>query len=141
MRGVELSDQRISYYNVGRRSKKWWKRVFSYLLEACSQNVYVLKIYGQANKKIKTPSFLDFRLELAAQLIGNYNGRSKIGRPRSRPPVAVRLDNNKSHLPIIADKHIECVVCNKIRNVSGASRSTLHHESQYDVLPVKLHFV
>ena len=28
MRGVDLSDQRISYYNVGRRSKKWWKRVF-----------------------------------------------------------------------------------------------------------------
>ena len=57
MRGVDLSDQRISYYNVGRRSKKWWKRVFSYILEACSQNAYVLKIYGQANKKVKIPPF------------------------------------------------------------------------------------
>ncbi len=81
-------------------------------------------------KKIKKPSFLDFRLELAAQLIGNYKGRSNIGRPRSRSPVAVRLHNNRSHLPIITDKHIECVVCNKIRYVSGASRSTLRHESQ-----------
>ena len=130
MRGVDLSDQQISYYNVGRRSKKWWKRVFSYILEACSQNAYVLKIYGQANKKVKNPSFLDFRLELAAELIGNYKGRSRIGRPRSQSPADIRLDNNKQHLPIIADKHVECVVCNKIRSTTGASRSCLRHESQ-----------
>ena len=81
MRGVDLSDQRMSYYYVGRRSKKWWKRVLSYLLEACSQNAYVLKIYGQADRTIKNPSFLDFRLELAAQLIGSFCGRSRVGRP------------------------------------------------------------
>ena len=78
--------------------------------------MHVLKIYGQANKKVKNPSFVDFHLELAAQLIGNYKGRSRIGRPRSQSPVDIRLDNNKQHLPIIADKHVECVVCNKIRS-------------------------
>ena len=64
MRGVDLSDQLKSYYYVGRRFKKWWKRVFSYLLEVCCQNAYVLKIHGQADRRIKDPSFLDFRLEL-----------------------------------------------------------------------------
>ena len=64
MRGVDLSDQRMSYYYVGRRSTKWWKRVFSYLLEACSQNAYVLKIYGQADRRKKGPLFWTFAWNL-----------------------------------------------------------------------------
>ena len=35
MRGVDRADQRIGYYNLGRRSKKWWKRVFVYFIECC----------------------------------------------------------------------------------------------------------
>ena len=127
MRGIDLSDQRMSYYYVGRRSKKWWKRVLSYLLEACSQNAYVLKIYGQADRTIKNSSFLDFCLELAAQLIGSFCGRSRVGRPRSQSPVDVRLDQSRQLLLIMADKHIEC---NKVRSSCGASRSSLRHESQ-----------
>ena len=65
---------------------------FSYLLEACSQNAFVIKIYGQADRRIKNPSFPDFRLELAAQLVGNFSGRSRVGRPRTHSPVEVRLD-------------------------------------------------
>ena len=30
MRGVDRGDQLIGCYNVGRRSKKWWKRVFAH---------------------------------------------------------------------------------------------------------------
>ena len=33
--GVDRLNQRIGYYNLGRWSRKWWKRVFVYLLE-CS---------------------------------------------------------------------------------------------------------
>ncbi len=130
MGGVDLSDQRMSYYYVGRRSKKWWKRVFSYILEACCQNAYVLKIYGQENKKRKDPSYLAFRLELIEHLIGTFCSKGKRGRPRSASPVGIRLDASKQHLPIIAERHIECVVCNKVRKTIGASRSSLRHESQ-----------
>ena len=52
--------------------------------------VYVLKIYGQADRRIKNHYFLDFHLELAAWLIGNFSGR--VGRPHTRSPVEVRLD-------------------------------------------------
>ena len=130
MQGMDLSDQRMSNYYVGRRSKKWWKRVFSYLLEACCENAYVLKIHGQADRRIKDPSILDFRLELAAQLIGTFSGRARVGRPRSQSPVDVRLDQTKQHLPIEKEKHIECVVCIKVRSSLGGSRSSLRHESQ-----------
>ena len=33
----------MGYYNVGRRSMKWWKRVFAYLLEVSLFNAYVLQ--------------------------------------------------------------------------------------------------
>ncbi len=62
----------MSYYYVGRRSIKWWKRVFSYILETCCQNAYVLKIYGQENKKKIDPSYLAFRLELIEHLLRTF---------------------------------------------------------------------
>ena len=111
MGGVDLSDQRMAYYNVGRRSRKWWKKIFSYILEACSQNAYVLKIYGQGDKKEKKPSFLNFRLELASELIGDYRKGSKSGRPRSKTPVDGRSDKNITHLPFVADDQRPCVYC------------------------------
>ena len=42
MRGVDRGDQRIGYYNLGRRSKKWWKRVFAYVIECSILNAFVL---------------------------------------------------------------------------------------------------
>ena len=59
------------------------REFFSYLLEACCQYAYVLKIHGQADRRIKDSSFLEFRLELAAQLIGTFSGRARVGRPQS----------------------------------------------------------
>ncbi len=91
MGGVDLSDQRMSYYYVGRRSEKWWKRVISYILEACCQNAYVLNIYSQENKKRKDPSYLEFRLELVEQLIGTFCSKAKRGRPRSASHVDIRF--------------------------------------------------
>ena len=50
MRGVDRGDQLIGYYNAGRRSKKWWKRVFFHILESSILNGYDLhsffKLYG-----------------------------------------------------------------------------------------------
>ena len=40
---IDRRDQLMGYYNVGRRSKKWWKRNFAYLLEVSILNAYILK--------------------------------------------------------------------------------------------------
>ena len=34
MRGVDRNDQMEQYYNIGRHSTKWWKRIFYYLVES-----------------------------------------------------------------------------------------------------------
>ena len=38
MRGVDRNDQMQQYYNLGRRSIKWWKRIFYYLVESTILN-------------------------------------------------------------------------------------------------------
>ena len=71
MRGIDRGDQMMGYYNVGRRSRKWWKRVFSYLIEVCLLNAYVLhKFFDEVQA-----DFLQFRLDLAAQLIVLYGSK------------------------------------------------------------------
>ena len=79
MRGVDRGDQLSGYYNIGRRSKKWWKRVFSYLVECCILNSYVLESHVQAASHQVRGSgkrdFLAFRLDLARQLVGSYCSR------------------------------------------------------------------
>ena len=59
-----------------------------------------------------------------AQLIGTFSGRARVGRPRSQSPVDVWLDQTKQQLPIVAEKHIECVVYIKVCSSLGGSRST-----------------
>ena len=56
MRGVDRGDQLISCYNIGRRSKKWWKRVFSYIIECLLLHAYILEHYAQ-------PSMHDLSLQ------------------------------------------------------------------------------
>ena len=126
MRGIDRGDQLMGYYNVGRRSKKWWKRVFAYLLEVSILNAYVLQKFkkGETEK-----DFLSFRLALATQLVGTYR-RSHSGRPRSlEHKQQLRLDTTRSHLPECVASKRDCVVCSKMRNKLGISRKEYRHES------------
>jgi len=45
MGGVDIGDQFQAYYNMGRRTRKWWRRVVFYLLEVCVMNAFVLEEY------------------------------------------------------------------------------------------------
>jgi len=108
MRGVDRGDQLMSYYNVGRRSTKWWKRIFAYLIEVACLNAYVLKTHGQTGQR-KTPSYLHFRLELLHGLIGGYHGRSRRGRP-SLSSYEPRLDQSLQHLPTYGSSLVWCVI-------------------------------
>jgi len=84
MHGVDRGDRLMSYYNVGRRSTKWWKRIFAYLIEVACLNAYVLRTHGQTGQR-KKPSYLNFWLELLHGFIGGYHGRSCHGHPCLTP--------------------------------------------------------
>lgn len=42
MGGVDLSDQKRSYYSVGHKSKKWWKAIFYFFLNVCIVNSHII---------------------------------------------------------------------------------------------------
>ena len=119
MRGVDRGDQLIGYYNIGRRSKKWWKRVFGYLVEVAALNGYIIQRDGFPPAERKKHDYLEFRIALAEELIGSFTSRQHaVGRPRSLEHQQIlRLDSTQSHLPIIDGPSRKCVVCNKVREV------------------------
>jgi hypothetical protein len=128
MRGVDRGDQLIGYYNVGRRSVKWWKRVFSYLIETSILNAYVLdKMVVPARNR----DTFDFRSELAHSLVGSFTCRKRIGRPVCSTENLDRLDASRSHLVTAAARKRRCAVC---------SRKGARHESILKCKVCNLHF-
>ena len=133
MRGVDRGDQLIKYYNIGRRSKNWWKRVFSYMIEVASLNAYIIQKDGMPPSERSKHDYLKFRYALMEELIGSYSSRARVaGRPHSlEHQQALRLDVTKSHLPIVGGPKRECVVCTKAREVAGQKRGKgTRHESR-----------
>lgn len=135
MRGVDRGDQLLSYYNIGRRSKKWWKRVFFYILECSILNSFVLDGHvrpvdhaccGRAKR-----DSLQFRFELANLLIGNFTSRKRPGRRLSSEHAALeRLNWTLGHWPVHENRKSDCVVCAGFRNRKKLPRAGNRHESR-----------
>ena len=66
MGGVDLADQMMCYYSVGRKNMKWWRKVLWRLHDHAITNAYV--IYKQNNSNAKSLTNLQFRLKLAEAL-------------------------------------------------------------------------
>ncbi|CAI6348589.1 unnamed protein product [Macrosiphum euphorbiae] len=81
MGGVDHFDQFHSYYNVAWKSRRWWLKIFYYLLDASIVNSFVLY---QTTSNLHDPksskyTHLNFRSTLANQLIGDYSSKKKTG--------------------------------------------------------------
>ena len=63
-------NQVISYYNIDRKSYKWWKKVFFFGIEAAISNSKI--IFEYINKSNKEDN-LRFRINLLSQLLTNNN--------------------------------------------------------------------
>ena len=42
MKGVDLSNQFISYYELNRKTIKWWKGIFFHLLDKAIANSFII---------------------------------------------------------------------------------------------------
>ncbi|XP_045452948.1 piggyBac transposable element-derived protein 4-like [Melitaea cinxia] len=75
MGGVDRFDHLRSTYEVSRRSKKWWLRLFYFCVDLCIVNSFLLYT---TNKRVHNPlSQLHFRLSLARGLINGYTSRKR----------------------------------------------------------------
>lgn len=67
MKGVDIFDQRLTYYSYPHKFKKWWKYIFIYLLEISMFNSFIIYNKFQEFKRGKQLEYLQFRLKLAIE--------------------------------------------------------------------------
>lgn len=74
MGGVDRFDQHMSTYNISWKSRRWWVKLFYYLIDAAIVNSYLayktsLSLHNSRDKGL---SHFNFRMLLAEELISNY---------------------------------------------------------------------
>lgn len=123
MGGVDHFDQFLSTYSISWKSRRWWVKIFYYLVDSAIVNSYILYKQSCAKQKEKPMSHLKFRSSLADEMIANYNGRKrrgpaiaidrKIKKPRGRTisvENTIRNTDVGAHLPIRGTSR-RCAYC------------------------------
>ena len=107
MGGVDVGDQYRGYCQVRTKSRKFYRYIFWFLFEICILNSYILhRDWASTDRK---GTYLDYRVALAEQLIGDYSSRKRRGRPpSSNVPIAKRMP--VSHFPGKTAKG-RCALC------------------------------
>lgn len=128
MGGVDRFDQKKAVYELGRKSKKWWKRLFYFLLDVAITNSHIL--YAN-NSRVHNPmSQKAFRLALARGLINNttfrkrkfssmpkYAKKSRKSEDDSRQkkvfsiPEEIQYGNIGQHFPEAIPTYRRCRLC------------------------------
>ena len=115
MAGVDKGDQLRRYYRLRMKFMKNYKYIFFFLLDTAITNAYIL--YSKYSTTPKVLKQKEFRLSLAQQLIGQYCGRMRIGRPRlSTTPHPQTLQHHPTHFPRKRTYKRRCVYCSGYRN-------------------------
>lgn len=127
MGGVDRFDQVKGTYAVGRRSKRWWLRIFYFLVDASLTNSFIL--YSLTSRVEKLTN-LEFRVAVARGLIGGYSSRkrrsslptyickkSRIACPEvyqktiNAVPEELRFVNVGDHMPAELETYRRCKLC------------------------------
>lgn len=74
MGGVDLSDQKRNYYAVGRKTRKWWRYLLWFFIDSSIVNAHILETEAQNHR---SRSQMQFRVELAKMLVGEFSSRSR----------------------------------------------------------------
>lgn len=83
MNGVDVADQLRTEYCTYRTSKKWWRYLFWFLFDVAVTNGFVMMRESAGhqqrskNNRVKARTVVDFRTNLAKQLIGDYTDNER----------------------------------------------------------------
>ena len=70
MGGVDRNDQLRGYYNIEVKSRKFYKYLFHAALDVTKTDTFIMCMFFPTLKQKKKK---EFRVQLANELIGNYN--------------------------------------------------------------------
>ena len=71
MKGVDLSDQTISYHIINHRSRKWWRLLYFHLMMGSALNSYIIAKDPETVRR-DLSNFLDLVKDLVDGLIGDF---------------------------------------------------------------------
>lgn len=129
MGGVDLADMLIELYRTDHKSKRWYMRIFYWIIDVCIVNGWLLYKRHCAQLSIKSRlSLLAFRMQIAQTLahlksnplkrrsgmaaeVGIVPAKHLIHSPVTpRPTVDVRYDG-MNHWPQYGEKKNRCKFC------------------------------
>lgn len=120
MGGVDKFNHLKSSYSSSRRSKKWWHRLFYFLLDASLVNSYILYV---DNHNVARNSHLEIRLRIARGLIGGFCSKKRklqsswVARKKeNRIPQEIRTTNVGTHMPEKGETYRRCKHCSTKTN-------------------------
>ena len=124
MRGVDKSNQYLSYYNSEHKSVKWWKPIFNSLLETCLTNSYILYKCKHPNSSITQLNFREkLLMETSQEFFANKRdeevprivpGLHQIGKRKQKNCFVCSTENTRvtsSFYCIECDKNVCIVSC------------------------------
>ena len=106
---VDVYDQLLTYYQIARRYKRWWLKIFWRLIDMMILNAYAL--WKLKQDKVSNCSHKHFRLALSQQLCIAHIERDVPGPSQKRPPI--RLSHAGDPRP-----YKRCAVCKSDNKVS-----------------------
>lgn len=113
MGGTDQMDANINVYKIGIRGKKWWWPIFTWLIDCCIQNSWI--IYRKHNPSVTQ---LQFRREIAQIYFKRFQNLPKSGIRYDRIDHIIEyVPNNKrrrcagNHMPSSAVR-TQCLKCN-----------------------------
>ena len=108
MLGVDRLDQRMSYYKFERKSIRWWRKVFFWMIEVVIVNAYTL--YSGHTDVRRKLSHKEFRRQLVITLCEEQISQARHRRPTSRGDQSIERLRG-SHYPDTATTRRDCRVC------------------------------
>ena len=112
MGGVDYADQKQNEHRIPVKSRRWYRYLAFFRFETAMVNAYILRQLSPNHGAI---SQLDFRLELIAELLGNYSCCK-----RKQASTEIEVRDGKSHFPVHVTLN-RCSYC--------ASRGQRHRSS------------
>lgn len=132
MGAVDRTDHFVSSYQFMRRTRKWYRKMFFWLIEIAIINSYILYKINRMQSNLKPMSHFAFRKSLVTSLVAervSTRPLRKKGRPNQGPPDQ-RLDG-RPHFPGKTSKGRRCVVC----LANGVRKETVYMCETCDARP------
>ena len=104
MGGVDMADARRKNYTCSRRSRRWWLRLFYFLVDVSVVNSYIL---AQESPLFPKMGLKEFIISLAENLMSSYNSRKRPGRIAASPSACFC----ERHFPSKSSKYRTCQYC------------------------------